>query len=54
MILFLSILAIIGLLIFIVGAVLHLFTRPYSVIIMVIGGLVFAVAEVILLFDAVL
>jgi len=54
MILFLTILAIIGLLIFIVGAVLHLFTRPYSAIIMVIGGLVYAVAQVILLFDVLL
>ena len=49
-----TIAAIIGLLIFIVGAVLHLFTRPYSAMIMVIGALVFAVAEVILLFDVIL
>lgn len=49
-----SIIAIIGLLIFIVGAALHLFTRPNAAIIMVIGGLVFAVAEVILLFDVIL
>lgn len=54
MTLFLSIVAIIGLLILIVGGILHLFTRPYAATLMVIGALVYAVAEVILLFDAVL
>jgi hypothetical protein len=54
MTLFLAIVAIIGLLIFIVGAVLHLFTKPPAVTLMVVGGLIYAVAQVIMLFDAVL
>jgi uncharacterized membrane protein YhfC len=51
-----TIIALIGLIIFAIGAVLWLLikpTNPVNVMMMVIGGLVFAVAEIVLLFDAV-
>ena len=54
MTIFLAVLAIVGLLIFIAGAILHLFAQPHNVILMVAGGLIYAVAQVILLFDLIL
>lgn len=48
----LSVFALVGLIIFIVGAVLHLFNKPYDVILMVIGGLIYAIIQVVVLFDA--
>jgi hypothetical protein len=48
----LSVIALIGLIIFAVGGILYLTTNPAhprSSLIMVIGGLVFAIAEIILL-----
>lgn len=53
----LVIFALVGLLIFAVGAVIYLIARPAnpsSPIIMVIGGLIFAVAQAILLLIAVI
>ena len=54
MTIFLAVLAIIGLIIFIVGGILHLLNKPYDVILMVVGGLIYAVAQVIMLFDVLL
>jgi hypothetical protein len=57
MTLVLSIAALIGLIIFAVGAILHLFTnppQPRNTLLMVVGGLVFAVAQIILLLIAVI
>lgn len=51
-----SIIALIGLIIFAVGAALHLFAKPANpsyATIMIIGGLVFAIGEIVLLFDVV-
>jgi hypothetical protein len=47
----LSVFALIGLVIFIVGAVLHLLNKPNSVVVMLIGALIYAVIQVIVLFD---
>jgi len=54
MTIFLAVVAIIGLLLFIVGGILHLINKPYDVILMVVGGLLYAVAQVIMLFDLIL
>lgn len=51
MTIFLIVVAIIGLIIFLVGGVLHLISKPYDAMLMVIGGMLFAVAQVIMLFD---
>lgn len=48
----LSVFALVGLVIFIVGAILHLLNKPYDTILMVIGALIYAVVQVIILFDA--
>lgn len=47
-----SLLALLGLLIFIVGAVIWFVGRPRSATLMVVGGMVYAVAQVIVLVDA--
>jgi hypothetical protein len=47
----LSVFALIGLVILIVGGVLHLLNKPNSAVIMVIGALIYAVIQVIILFD---
>lgn len=51
-----TIVALIGLVIFAVGAVLWLIIKPVNpvnIIMMVVGGLVFAIAEIVLLFDVI-
>lgn len=50
----LAIVALIGLLIFVVGAVIWFVGRPRTATVMVIGGLVYVVAQVFLLVDALL
>jgi len=54
MTIFLAVLAIIGLIIFIVGGILHLLAKPHNVVLMVVGGLIYAVAQTIMLFDILL
>lgn len=52
---FLAVAAVIGLIVFAIGAVLFLVIRPalpIHPILMVVGGLIFAIAEVILRIDA--
>lgn len=46
-----TIAAIIGLLIFIIGAIIWLVGRPRSAVVMVIGALVYAIAHILLLVD---
>jgi uncharacterized membrane protein YhfC len=53
---FWAIVALLGLLIFVVGAAIFLFrrpTEPSSTFLMVIGALVFAVSQVVILFDSI-
>lgn len=50
-----TVIALIGLIIFAVGAVLYLIirpTNPVNVLLMVVGGLMYAIAQVVLLLDA--
>jgi hypothetical protein len=56
MVLVMSVFALVGLVIFVVGAILYLVNRPVNPgtpLIMVIGGLIYAVAQIVLLFDAI-
>jgi hypothetical protein len=49
-----TVIALVGLIIFAVGAILYLFmkpTQPLHTLLMVVGGLVFAIAEAVLLLD---
>jgi len=50
---FLLVLALIGILIFIVGAVLYLFKQAPAALVMVIGALIWAISTAITLIDAV-
>lgn len=49
----LAVVALIGLIVFLVGVVLHFMAKPPAATVMIIGAAVWAVATVITLFDAV-
>jgi hypothetical protein len=56
MALVMSVIALLGLILFAVGAILWLVVKPANPVhtmLMVIGGLIFAVAQIILLFDVI-
>jgi len=49
-----TVIALVGLIIFAVGAILYLFmkpTQPLHTLLIVVGGLIFAIAEAVLLLD---
>jgi hypothetical protein len=49
----LAVVALIGLIVFLVGIVLHFMAKPPATTVMIIGAAVWAVASVITLFDTV-
>lgn len=49
----LAVIALIGLLVFLVGVVLHFLAKPPAVTVMIIGAAVWAVASVISLIDTI-
>lgn len=49
----LTVIALLGLLVFVVGGILFLLSKAPGVTLMVVGGLVFSVAQIVMLFDAV-
>lgn len=53
MALVLAVIALIGLIVFLVGVVLHFMAKPPATTVMIIGAAVWAVASVISLFDTV-
>ena len=49
---FLVVVALLGLLIFVVGGILFLLNKAPGTTLMVVGGIIYAIAQVIVLFDS--